>query len=755
MNINMLRDLDDDPGFYLAASGKDTKWQGCVVYQSSDNGATYQAIASVGKAATIGTVTGAPLGDFKGGNVPDELNVLRVKLRVGELSSVSHAALLEGAQQAVIGDEIVYFRDAVLNADGSYTLTGFLRGRRGTEHKIGAHGAGERFVLLSPTTLQRIAQTTADIGKTRLYKAVSVGMTLAATPAQSFTNEGSGLKPYAPVEIGGGRDADGNVLIHWTRRTRISGEWRDGVDVPLGESSEAYELEITDAGYASVKRTISGLSVPAATYSAADQAADGFAPGDPIHMQVYQLSSTVGRGYPGKALLWGVEEAGGSGGDAGGGGDTGGAPPSGPTSTVSYATSTANMSNPERGFYVHILHDGSFSSGNLNTYKAQGMSLVLYQAYLTAYKSAPLDSAFLTAFQNNLNSIRSNGMKTILRFAYTQDANDAPLSRIEGHLDQLAPYFASNSDVILGLQCGFVGPWGEFQTSSNFGIDPWPPNLSSTDKAARKAVIDKALSVMPTNRFVQVRQPWIKREFYSTSPVSEVNKFGISNVARLGHFNDCFLATANDSGTYYQQATEEAYLEVDTKYVPMGGETCSLNEPRSAGASAVTELARFHWTFLNSGFNADVINSWKASGHYADIAKKLGYRLALTSGSYSAGAAPGGSIAVSMQLTNSGYAAPFAARTVMLVLRNTVTSAETVLPMAVDWRNWLPGAITVSETVALPSGIAAGSYALLLWLPDAAAGLASTPAYSVQLANAGVWESATGYNDLGHTITIS
>jgi len=300
MNINMLRDLDDDPGFYMAACGKDAKWPGCVVYQSSDNGATYQAIASVSKAATMGTVVGAPLGDFKGGNVPDEINVLRVKLKVGELSSVPFASLLEGAQQAVIGDEVVCFRSAALGSDGTYTLSGFLRGRRGTEHLIGVHVAGERFVLLSPTTMHRVAQTTADIGKTRLYKAVSIGMSLAKTAAQSFTNEAAGLKPYAPVHVGGGRDASGNVSIHWTRRTRVSGEWRDNVDVPLGEASERYEVEILNG--ATVVRTLS-TTTPAAEYSAADQAADFGAPQSSLSIKVYQLSNVVGRGYPAAAII--------------------------------------------------------------------------------------------------------------------------------------------------------------------------------------------------------------------------------------------------------------------------------------------------------------------------------------------------------------------------------------------------------------------------------------------------------------------
>src|SRR5438105_3235478 len=104
----MLRDLDNDPGFYAAASGAGSKWPGAVLFRSSDNGASYQQVATFTAQATIGRTVGA-LGNFEGGNIPDELNRIVVRLENGALSSVSYAAFLAGAQVAVIGSEIVLF----------------------------------------------------------------------------------------------------------------------------------------------------------------------------------------------------------------------------------------------------------------------------------------------------------------------------------------------------------------------------------------------------------------------------------------------------------------------------------------------------------------------------------------------------------------------------------------------------------------------------------------------------------------------
>jgi hypothetical protein len=300
LNIDMLRDADDDAGFYAAACAADpnaTGWAGCTVYVSVDGGANWTVAFTVTGEATMGNTTDV-LSDFPGGNIVDELSHVNVSMHNGSLSSTSNAGLLSGVNMAVIGDEILFFRDATLETNGTYTLRGFLRGRRGSEYAMSGHAIGDRFVLVDPAKFVRVTQATADIGIAKQWKAVTNGMTLATANAQDFTNEGTGLKPYAPVHLGGGRDASNNATLTWTRRSRISGEWRSGVDVPLGEASEAYEVEIySSSSYTTRLRAITGLTSPTASYSASSQTSDGITPGNPIYFRVYMLSATVGRGH--------------------------------------------------------------------------------------------------------------------------------------------------------------------------------------------------------------------------------------------------------------------------------------------------------------------------------------------------------------------------------------------------------------------------------------------------------------------------
>jgi len=108
------------------------------------------------------------------------------------------------------------------------------------------------------------------------------------------------LKPLSPVHIAGSRDGSDNLTITWIRRTRVNQEWRDQVDVPLGEETEAYEVDILNG--ASVVRTITAAA-QTAPYSAANQTTDFGSPQAAVVVNIYQMSELVGRGFPGTATV--------------------------------------------------------------------------------------------------------------------------------------------------------------------------------------------------------------------------------------------------------------------------------------------------------------------------------------------------------------------------------------------------------------------------------------------------------------------
>jgi hypothetical protein len=70
--------------------------------------------------------------------------------------------------------------------------------------------------------------------------------------------------------------------------------------VPLNEESARYEVDVMNG--ATVVRTIA-TTTPTASYSAAQQIADFGSAQSAISVRVYQLSASVGRGWPGAAIL--------------------------------------------------------------------------------------------------------------------------------------------------------------------------------------------------------------------------------------------------------------------------------------------------------------------------------------------------------------------------------------------------------------------------------------------------------------------
>lgn len=301
LDLPLLRAEDDDAGFYVALGGP-AGWRSGVLLRSAD-GISYDDLLAVAEPAIIGNCqTILPDGPWW---CWDAAATVEVQLLDpgGSLAGVTEAEVLAGANTALIGQEILQFRAASLIGPGRYQLSGLLRGRLGTDHHTGAHAPGERFVLLSGGAgLERVRDSLALRGLARQYKPVSLYQDASAVVASGFANSAEGLRPLSPVHLAGHRDAAGSLTITWIRRSRIPAGWSDGTDLPLGEASERYEVEIRNAACTATLRSIVTTG-PTASYNAAEQAADfGSVPGA-TRLRVRQLSDIAGRGTAREAIL--------------------------------------------------------------------------------------------------------------------------------------------------------------------------------------------------------------------------------------------------------------------------------------------------------------------------------------------------------------------------------------------------------------------------------------------------------------------
>jgi len=438
------------------------------------------------------------------------------------------------------------------------------------------------------------------------------------------------------------------------------------------------------------------------------------------------------------------------------------------TTTINYTASNAVISNPERGFYRHTsAHAGVYNPLDqelITSYRLDNNITLLYRDFrLNDYINSPISAAYLANIQNDFDKIRNAGLKCIIRFTYSDDDTVAQLDATKvtmlSHIQQLRPLLQANADIIAVMQAGFIGAWGEWYSTSQPEFGGWGYNqtsLTNTNLNHRKDIITAILNALPPTRMVQVRYPAFKQDAYSSSALTTTQAFTESSLARIGHHNDCFLSSPTDYGTYDDTSLEYPYLAQDTKFVPMGGETCLLNSPRTDCTTAVFEMGKFHWSYLNADYYPDVIDGFQANNCLGDIEKNLGYRLELKSATFPQAISLNSTLPVTIKIKNQGYAAPFNDRNVYLVLKNTTTNQIYPILMTTDPRTWLgPNEITISETLTLPSNLTTGNYKLYLNLPDSYPSLTNRPEYSIRMANDNVWESYTGYNSLNYTLNVT
>ena len=474
---------------------------------------------------------------------------------------------------------------------------------------------------------------------------------------------------------------------------------------------------------------------------------------------------------------------------------------------VRYKESTDDFPNPERGFYHPIQTKASnyqlLSEERLknlpNPVKVKGAdyavvsTLVQRGIMLDAFVHSSLSDEFLENLKKDFQIARSSGVKLILRFNYIASVHsgdcpdlekicppygDAPKDIVLQHISQLKPVLHDNADVIAAIQMGFIGIWGENYYTDYFG----DASMNGTGRIMdscwrdRNQVLKALLDAVPGDRMIQVRTPQIKQRYVYgikatvTVPALKTNEaFTGKDKSRIGFHNDCFLASADDYGTYYDYGNSSSprksandvlrnYFSLDSKFVVVGGETCDdtfspQNDCEPAG-HAEKEIRDMHYSYLNTAYNNDVNNDWENGKCMDNIKRKLGYRFVLRSGEFPGKIRAGEKLNIQIRVENIGYASPYNPRPVQLLLRSVADGEIVNFEFKTDIRFWFTGIINLKGSFLLPGKIKPGKYELLLNLPDKYKSLAARPEYSIRLANENCWESATGYNSLNFSLEV-
>ncbi len=275
-------------------------WPGAYQVYRRRPGGSLERVVTVDLPATMGqlatALTAGPTGRW------DRVTSVEVELSGGALQAAAELDLYAGANTlAVAGPngrlELLQFREAELVGTRRYRLSGLLRGQLGTE-AAAAVGcpAGSRVVLIDGR-LGVLPVGTEGLGSPGEFRVVAAGDALDGPTAVTLqhTATGLGLKPLAPVHASARREA-GGVRFRWIRRGRIDADSWQQSDIPLGEETEAYELDLLGDGGA-VLATLSS-ALPEVLLPAAQETALYGGSQSAIAVRIHQLSRAVGRGHP-------------------------------------------------------------------------------------------------------------------------------------------------------------------------------------------------------------------------------------------------------------------------------------------------------------------------------------------------------------------------------------------------------------------------------------------------------------------------
>lgn len=307
MNLPLLNDVDSRGAsisvFYWAAAGEPI-WPGAQLYEKTGTSVITEQGTSVAEVASGLTTTALPDPTTTTRFEDDSVSLtFDVTFGDDQFESTTVENILAGANALAVikanGDiEVIQFKTAVFDDVDTVTISGFLRGRRGTEPYATGHAIGERVILLSTLTVSAVSNPVTDVGSPQEYVAPTIGQLFESAADISFTPTGEDLKPYSVVnvEVTNPGTPDG-IDIGWVRRTRIGGEMTDGADVPLSEESESYEVDILDGPGGTVLRTLTS-SAESVNYSAANITTDFGSLPATLDVVIYQMSAAVGRGKP-------------------------------------------------------------------------------------------------------------------------------------------------------------------------------------------------------------------------------------------------------------------------------------------------------------------------------------------------------------------------------------------------------------------------------------------------------------------------
>lgn len=359
-------------------------------------------------------------------------------------------------------------------------------------------------------------------------------------------------------------------------------------------------------------------------------------------------------------------------------------------STISYKETTDSFENPERGFYyplyVELRKSGNKVSQDMNH------NLFHLRVDISEFKDSKLTEDALQALNDLFVNIKEHGGTAVVRFAYDKwfngNADEPDIKLIKTHIRQLSKVINKNEEVVALVEGGMLGQYGEVHSTK------------ACTKENRNAVISTWLKYLNKKITISVRTPMHYTDWLGID-LKQINtsKQKKADMNRIGIYNDGYLGSKSDLGTYSDRDEEIKWVERQTRKTFFGGEMVLYydNDTRRNTASYMSkEGFKTHTTYLNILWNNNAIADlrkevyngtdklYKGLSGFTYVDNHLGYRYVLKKSNVKVS---GKKLTVSFSLKNVGFGNMINDKKATLVLKSKNDIRE--IPVKFDIRKVL------------------------------------------------------------------
>ncbi|MBR5513466.1 MAG: DUF4832 domain-containing protein [Ruminococcus sp.] len=429
--------------------------------------------------------------------------------------------------------------------------------------------------------------------------------------------------------------------------------------------------------------------------------------------------------------------------------------------------------NPTAKLALFFIDIGEFSCGVNGTYHEDDT--------YTEGTDYDLDEAFFEAWDETFENCRKNGCMIAMRFRYDDLGKDNPepatFEQVLRHIGQIkeSGLLEKYADIIAFVEAGFVGKWGEMHGGKYVTVD------------YKAKVLEAMLQAVPSPIPVTVRTPDIFAEWAGIER-KELNNYELidsiteseysttihENKDRVGLFNDGYMGSINDLGTFSNREIETDWIGHQAVTSYYGGEFSGSHDYAKSfetylPENAIPEMYKTHLSYINSNifpFYKDftfseeyTVEGVNNSAYYGQnvfqfIRDHIGYRFVIRKSELTPTTEQGGNITVNFSIENTGFASVIPAVQSYVVLEKDGVFAYAEADT--DCRQWL-SCVTTDNTlnIKLPDNLPAGEWNVMLKLNmGTPLSITNMTGRSIRFANKDVWDSSIGANFLG-TVTVT